>query len=424
MTTDNKYLKETLSTRDELLKNKRVDSLDEKTIRSLNHVESEDMFAKAHQGNVPVLKTYDAVNGMVYNAKDRQLIIRKLVDRMPTGQETNYKLASIELAKTLAKVGDKLEQDGNKLYRVADNCLQILEEKQATIKVASTEGAVGSVGLGLGTAGVVGLAGASPWLLTAIPIAAGLFYWSQNSGAPIETVPANGKVVIDDIELLLHSGEGYLDDTYDATFLDQLKRIEADVRLLSAKAARIADLKRRIVLTYDYQEALKKDRKLASDVKVVGVLLKQFNDAVVVRLRNIADKAAFLSNKSERESVIKSRSTLSEWTHNLNNLSGGVGDVVLGDRLKKLGLDLGSFKAACEGFITSFQAFQTTVAQMTQQVQNQVSDGTQTEAEKKEEAAARGDTPSTPGATPAPSNGEVPQTQNLLHGLGANAPKV
>ena len=91
--------KEDTKTRDYLLKNKRLDSLSIEDIEDLQDVTTKedfmpDLIDKAHKDFVVVLNSYDPLNGAIFNHKQRQNFIRKLVSRPVTTQITNYKLTS------------------------------------------------------------------------------------------------------------------------------------------------------------------------------------------------------------------------------------------------------------------------------------------------------------------------------------------
>lgn len=130
-----------------LEKTPRADSLDISAIEALYGVKPntpKDMEYKrnivedAHPNAAIVSPSYDKLNGLVENLNERQNILLNIVNKTPDGHGNLHKNAVKDLALTLAKIGNDLDnKNATQLRVLADTCLaQVSIKKHAWIPIA------------------------------------------------------------------------------------------------------------------------------------------------------------------------------------------------------------------------------------------------------------------------------------------------
>jgi hypothetical protein len=331
MATEN--YKEVVITEKDMLEGKSYEKRTPKEINELQDIKSNLDLNSIHPDFIAVLRSYDQVNGSVFNGKTRQNIIKRLIYRAPDSKLTNYKLASAKLATSLANVANLLESKQDKLYKTADNTLNILDNTNSEMFKKEALG----------------------WLYYAIPAALGLIYWQQHAGTAITTIKENGESLKKTINLLINSGSGILDDTYTPLFKDELDTINDDVDYIIESSVSLNEKLQRLEITSNLTRQVAVNKALSFKVKTTAAELTQFNKNIEKSLSDINTLANNLDDESTRREYIQSRGTVSgllEQTglqsHNLSPFT---------DRLKSLESQLIAFASVCDNFTKKHQLF-------------------------------------------------------------------
>ena len=325
--------KEVVITEKDMLEGKSYEKRTPKEINDLQDIKSDLDLNNIHPDFIAVLRSYDQVNGCVFNGKTRQNVIKKLIYRAPDSKLTNYKLASAKLATSLANVANLLESKQDKLYKTADNTLNILDNTNSEMFKKEALG----------------------WLFYAIPAALGLIYWQQHAGTAVTTITENGKLLKNTINLLINSGQGILDDTYTPLFKDELDTINDDVDDIIESSVSLNEKLQRLEITSNLKRQVAVNKALSFKVKTTAAELTQFNKNIEKSLSDINTLANNLDDESTRREYIQSRGTVSgllEQTglqsHNLSPFT---------DRLKSLESQLIAFASVCDNFTKKHQLF-------------------------------------------------------------------
>lgn len=146
--------------------NPRYDSQDLNAIELLYHVrpngkDEKEMIDQAHPESVIIAPSYDRLNGLVENEKERHNIMVGIINKPHQGKLTQHRYAGAKagLMDELLRIGflmDSKHQDDLRI--LADTCAENLVKKSWTWAEVGTAGGVagGAVGLGLLGAGPVG----------------------------------------------------------------------------------------------------------------------------------------------------------------------------------------------------------------------------------------------------------------------------
>jgi len=91
-----------------------------------------DIIEQAHPEKVIIAPSYDRVNGLVENVRERQDIMVGIVNKRPNGNLTMHRYAECykDLLNELVALGFRMQNEGkNDLMKLADSCSVKLNEK-------------------------------------------------------------------------------------------------------------------------------------------------------------------------------------------------------------------------------------------------------------------------------------------------------
>jgi t-SNARE complex subunit (syntaxin) len=332
--------KEIIITREDLMNGKSYGKMTPDEINELQDIKPNVDLNSIHPEFIAVLRSYDQVNGSVFNGKTRQNIIKKLIFRSPDTKLTNYKLASAKLASAIAKSADVLERNRSKLYRTADNTLNIIDEKTADMFIKEK--------LIVKNAWIA-------WAAAGVATLLGLLWWHNHAPNSIRSISENGQQVIDMIDELVNSGSGVLDDVYSDSFVQSIKKIESDVVGIIGMANRLQSELERVELNSNFIQNVRNDRSLQENLISIRSHLNSFSYSIQPALKNMQNMIDNLGNNTFINEIIQSRSTLSGIEKNIDDLTnfgyGGLLEGLVGNRINALKQRLQGFENTCVEFV-------------------------------------------------------------------------
>lgn len=137
----------------------------------------EDILDQAHPEKCIIAPSYDKLNGLVENLRERQDIMVGIINKAPQAKLTGHKYAGTELQNELISLGFFLDNQGDeRLCALADSCSERLDEelrKEADFSWSRGLAGGGPLALGLAVAGPAGWAiglgvAAGAYILTGI----------------------------------------------------------------------------------------------------------------------------------------------------------------------------------------------------------------------------------------------------------------
>jgi len=351
---------EAIKSRDYLLKNKRLSSSSIEDIEDLQNVTSKkeflpDLIEKAHPDFVVVMNAYDAINGSIFNHKQRQNIIRKLINRPATTQLTNYKLASVELAKVLTSLANTLHtEEGGELSKKADACLISLKDDSE--KLTKKKAFIGDLGRGL-YRHYRGLS----WTTTIGLVAGGiaLLYWYNNAEPTESTIEENGTKALDWFNTVLGSGSQSWEYSYNEMFLNLVKRAKLQTLAILGKWKVLSKELQQIEFTADFKKKLATDEAFARRANALLQRVDNFGRAIEPTLQSLSDLSAEINNPQFRNHAVRDRGWTASLLDSANHMFGGFLEnghgTVFSDYLTKMGGAINAFARTCTSQLSYYQ---------------------------------------------------------------------
>jgi hypothetical protein len=202
-----------------LTKTKKHEKLSPDEIAALHNVKPDSIPELEYENNISevahpsmsvILPAHDKMNGLFENINERHNVMVHLLNKQPTGNYNNRKLAQNSLLSSLIKIANDLDnKDIESLRVLADDCIQDLQ-KQALFPAILAPAVPYAVGLA-----VVGAA-------------AGLLYLKNHADFKSLGFEENSKRLLSELKDFASSGS-FGRDEYKKEFKDQISKVFNDI---------------------------------------------------------------------------------------------------------------------------------------------------------------------------------------------------